>query len=520
MLTLGIFSLILTKIFISKKEIFIRISLGILLYSLILSSQSFIPMEISINDIGLLGGLFHTNNLINGVEIYVYILSICLLLLIRGENPLVKKSLSGEYLIIILFSILGMITLICSYDLISTFLAIELQSLSLYIITTITRKEAIAAGLKYYLLGSLSSVILLLGLVLIYNLTGVTQYDSLFSLLSVSISNLSINDLNFIIFNDNILSYSNYYLLSIIIVVLIMVGLLFKMGAAPFHNWAPDVYDGVPTIITSWIAIMGKVSILIFLLNKQYIISNNEMILSENLLNQSLEFMTTGNSYSILMIILGTSAVLSLIIGSVLGLVQHRIKRLLAYSSISHLGFLLLALTTTNLLSITSFLFYMFQYWISLICSFAILIYLGRKSDLQYITFFKGLFQLNPLLSLALIINFFSLTGIPPLIGFFGKQMVLYTSLLNGYYLLSTIAILTSVISAAYYLKIIKTATFDMDSRPYNINMIFDSKININTSSLSYTSWIISIITLITLFFFINPTIILNFIHILALTFV
>jgi len=498
MLTIGIFSLILSRIFLEKKEIFFRISLGILFYSLILSSQSFIINEE--DDYGILGGLFHVNNLINGIEIYIYILSLFLLLLIGDKNQLIKKNLSSEYFILILFSLLGMITLICSYDLISTFLAIELQSLSLYIITTISRKEAIAAGLKYYLLGSLSSAILLIGLVLVYSITGVTEYDSLFSLLNVSIS-----------YSSQSLSLINT--ISLISIIFIMVGLLFKIGAAPFHNWAPDVYDGVPTIITSWIAIMGKVSILIFLLNKEYLLLN------------SIDIINCGEPYISRKItfILALSAFLSLIIGSLLGLVQHRIKRLLAYSSISHLGFILLALTTSNsvLTGLTSFLFYMFQYWISLISTFAILIFLGRKNDLQYISFFKGLFQLNPILSFALIINFFSLTGIPPLIGFFGKQMILYTTLLNGYYFLSIVAILTSVLSAAYYLKIIKTAIFDLDNYPHSsISLIFgpNTTISDSHSSLSFSSWIISLITLFTLFFFINPTFILDFIHLLALT--
>ena len=249
MLTIGILSLILSSLFIEKKEIFFRFSLGILLYSLILSSQSFISNEK--DDLGILGGLFHVNNLINGIEIYIYLLSLLLLFLIGDNNQL--KILSSEYFIIILFSLLGMITLICSYDLISTFLAIEFQSFSLYILTTLSRKEAIAAGLKYYLLGSLSSAIFLIGLVLVYSITGVTQYDSLFSLLNVSYSSESLS------------------FLALFAILFILVGLLFKIGAAPFHNWAPDVYDGVPTIITSWIAIMGKVSILIYLLNILYI---------------------------------------------------------------------------------------------------------------------------------------------------------------------------------------------------------------------------------------------------------
>jgi NADH-ubiquinone oxidoreductase chain 2 len=181
MLTIGIVLLVLSRIRINISPIFSRISLGIILYSLILSYEALTSFgSYSDYELGILGGLFHINNLINGIEIYIYIISLLGLILVMYQ---VKTVICSEYYIIILFCLLGMILLICSYDLISTFLSIELQSLSLYIITAITKKEAIAAGLKYYLLGSLSSAILLLGLVLIYIITGVTQYDSLFLLL-------------------------------------------------------------------------------------------------------------------------------------------------------------------------------------------------------------------------------------------------------------------------------------------------------------------------------------------------
>lgn len=497
MLIIGIVFSVLSQIRIKKGQaqsntnpIFYRISLGIILYSLILSSQSWIIGSSSGGDIGILGGLFHTNNLINGIEMYIYLVSVILISL--RPSPSAAKDdilLVPSSHVIVLFSLLGMILLICSYDLISIFLSIELQSLSLYIITTITKKEAIAAGLKYYLLGSLSSAILLLGLVLIYIITGVTQYDSLFLLgmwsspwVEVSLHPLHLG------------------------VTLVMVGLLFKIGAAPFHNWAPDVYDGVPTIITSWIAIMGKISILIFISLWLPIIS---------------EFSSPIGSG---MTILGVSTFLCLIIGSTLGLVQHKLKRLIAYSSISHLGFILLALTgyegSWGITGLISFLFYMFQYWINLICIFAIIIYIARRGSVNgpYISSLQGSIGSSiPLVHLALIINLFSLAGIPPLIGFFGKQMVLYTGLLNGYYILAVIAILTSVISGAYYLKMVALmAGGVLKDRGSEVGSTFSSG-PLSTTSLSTTSMIISSCTLIICTYMCNPVIILDFIHLLVL---
>nr|NP_043740.1 NADH dehydrogenase, subunit 2 [Allomyces macrogynus]AAC49241.1 NADH dehydrogenase, subunit 2 [Allomyces macrogynus] len=448
------------------KEIFTRLIIGVLIYSTILSYQAAYP---SIQDTQILGGLFHRNELSSGVEMYIYIISILLILFIIGREELV-----AEYRIVLGFSILGMITLIFSYDLISTFLAIELQSLSLYVIATMTRKEATAAGLKYFLLGSLSSAIFLLGLVLIYSLTGITQYDGYNILMSID------HDKAVSVFLGDS-EYNKFILLG---TVLIAVGLLVKVGAAPFHNWAPDVYDNVPTLITSWLAIMGKLSILSFIL----------IIKSTGDIGYQLESFT----------LLTLSAILSLFIGSILGLTQHRIKRLLAYSSISHLGFLLIGMSIDSGLAVSSFLFYMFQYWISLCCIFAILIY-NQQSDLTSIAALTTI-RSNPALAFVFIIHLFSLTGIPPLIGFFGKQMILYTSLLNGYYLISTIAICTSVISAAYYLRIVKTLSFTLEEN----NIPTETS---NSNSNRALSWIISLITLITLLFFINPTIVLNFTH-------
>jgi NADH-ubiquinone oxidoreductase chain 2 len=444
MLITGTIIKLLIRTVSKKKEIYTRLIIGVLIYATIITYKT----TIIIQDTQILGGMFHRNNLINGMEMYIYILSIIAILLIREE-------IVAEYRIILGFSILGMITLIESYDIIATFLAIELQSLSMYVIATISRKESTAAGLKYFLLGSLASAILLLGLVIIYSRTGITQYDSLKIIVKI-------------------VEKSEGWIKGGI--TLITIGLLFKIGAAPFHSWAPDVYDNVPTIVTSWLAIMGKISILIYILNGEII------------------------RYTSIIII---SAILCLIIGGIVGLVQNRIKRLLAYSSISHIGYMLIGLSIDNGLAVSSFIFYMLQYWVGLISIFAIII----KYKIESINSLKIL-RRNPAIVFSIIISFFSLTGIPPLIGFFGKQLILYSSLLNGYYLISTIAICTSVISAAYYLRIVKTISFNIKGEKSKEILLENNGMN---------SWIISIITLINLLFFINPNIILRVTHGLAI---
>ena len=232
---------------------------------------------------------------------------------------------------------------------------------------------------------------------------------------------------------------------------------------------------------------MGKISILSFLF----------IIKSTGIFTESLESF----------IIITLLSILTLLIGSILGLIQYKIKRLLAYSSITHLGLLLIILSIDNGLAISSFLFYMFQYWISLISMFAILIYYEHQGCyLQSISSLKYL-QFNPALIIATCINLFSLTGIPPLIGFFGKQMILLTSCINGYYFITTIIICTSVISASYYLRIVKTIS---------LGKIKNTKL-LQLTSNRILSWIISIITNLTLLFFINTSILLDFTHSFAI---
>ena len=267
------------------------------------------------------------------------------------------------------------------------------------------------------------------------------------------------------------LNQQYYFNLALIIM---SVGFLFKVSAAPFHFWSPDVYDGIPTIVTTFVAIIAKISIFILLSEIVYFTSN---------------FFTEFNWTSGLLI----SSLLSLIIGTVVGLTQFRIKRLFAYSTISHVGFILLALSINSIESIQAFVFYLMQYSISNLNAFIILVTIGfsfyfyvtnnkehkelldvNNSPLQLISQLKGYFYVNPVLALSLAITIFSFVGVPPLVGFFAKQMVLSAALDSGYVFLSLIAILTSVIGAVYYLNIIKEIFFYKPE--YKINSLLKDK--------------------------------------------
>ena len=377
-----------------------------------------------------------------------------------------------EYPLIITFVICGAIFLISTGDLISIFLSIELQSYGLYIICTLYRdsESSTASGLTYFLLGGLSSCFILLGSGLLYINSGATSLDNIYIIASISEMGLYTS-----------VPYSLYFLNLNIAFIIMFTGFLFKVSAAPFHFWSPDVYDGIPTIVTTFVAIIAKISIFAFFLEVIY-------------------YTDYFFSWKIVLLL---SSLLSLIIGSVLGLTQFRIKRLFAYSTINHVGFILLALSVNSVESIQSFIFYILQYSIANLNGFMILVSIGfslyiyiykekqdnsnlidkNNSPIQLINQIKGYFHINPYIALSLAITIFSFVGIPPIIGFFAKQMVLSAALDAGYIFMVIIAILTSVIGAGYYLNLIKQIFFYKES--YEINPSIEN-INIVAYTVSY----------------------------------
>lgn len=407
--------------------------------------------------------------------------------IITGKNSESFKII--EYPLIILFVILGALFLMSSSDLISVFLSIELQSYGLYILSTIYRdsEKSTVAGLTYFLLGGLSSCFILLGSSLLYVNSGTTNLEGIYLLNSLSEVSGTLNGNFTNVINNNINDFytfnlwykPNYIHLSLI---LIGVGFLFKVSAAPFHFWSPDVYDAIPTIVTTFVAIIAKISIFIFLLELVYYTSNK-----------------TGDLFNWTNILL-ISSLASLIIGSLLGLVQTRIKRLYAYSTISHVGFILLGLSVNSVESIQAYIFYIITYTLSNLNAFLILLAIGYTlytyinkyeesshmnsdynnedkvySPISLISELKGYYYINPFLAISLSITLFSFVGVPPLFGFFAKQMILSAALDSGYYFITLVAIITSVIGAVYYLSLIKQIFFFKSD--YTINLATKSLI-------------------------------------------
>ena len=545
MLLSSIFFLLLSNSLSFRRDISIyysRIGIVIQFYCIFFCYNNLFVSYLD-QGIGLFGGLFNISSISIVFDLLIFLLTLFILNL-TGFYP--RKYWSNQYLtfykllftklkmfianiinkkgeqfsiieytLIILFIITGSILLISSSDLTSIYISIELQSYGLYLLCTMYRnsESSTSSGLTYFLLGGLSSCFILLGIGLIYANSGTTYLDNFYII--TNLSNIINEEQNNIIYWD-IVNYIPYCLL------LITIGFLFKISAAPFHFWSPDVYDGVPTIVTTFIAIIPKISILIILLH---------LVHYTNYIYISTEYTWTSS--------LLVSSLLSLIIGTVLGLTQFRIKRLFAYSTISHVGFLLLALSINSVESIQSFIFYLIQYSISNLNAFFLLISIGytlfifvnkninhlnlsdkNNSPIQLLSQIKGYFYINHTLAISLAITIFSFAGIPPLIGFFAKLMVLSAALQDGFVFIALIAVITSVISTVYYLNIVKIMFFDLYSYKFIgllnlkipaqiiknnniVDTIYFKSYHISLSnSLSIT---ISILTLIILLFMFIP---------------
>jgi NADH-ubiquinone oxidoreductase chain 2 len=496
--------------------LFQRITSIILIYAGAFSLNALYIQSIG-SGIGIYSGLFHVTFISQFLDIFIYIIGAAILiarplpiyvlypnLSIKVENSY-KNSI--EYCLLIMFSTLGASLLISSSNLISMYLSIELQSFAVYILSTIYTNSifATSAGLKYFLLGSLASCFILLGSGLIYTFTGLTNLESIYNLISVTQSS----------------NISQGIALGFIF---IFAGFLLKVAAAPFHNWAPDVYDDSPTIVTIWLTIMPKISILIFILEIFTQITSVSPIL------ESLDTLPTFGTYGVAGLntinkLLLISSLFSLIIGTVVGLTQTKIKRLLAYSTISHIGFILLALAINSKQSIDSFIFYIIQYTLTNLNTFLILLAIGyiihskilinkgSEKDIKYISELKGLFFSNPILSLSLTICLLSMAGTPPLLGFFSKQFVLFSAIESGYYFMAISGILVSIVSASYYLRIIRILHTEIE-----LNKSLNDETNTTVGINNIHSLLISSLTLLILFFVLNPSILLKSTQLLSLS--
>ena len=413
-LTLSIFSILMIGVFIKNS-----FNLIFNLSSLILIITIGIILNNPNNQEKIFLDSFTRDGFSNFFKIIILISS--LFVLNSSKNYILDNKLGKfEYPIIILLSILGMFFMVSSNDIILFYLGLELQSLSLYILASMDRDnlKSSESGIKYFVLSALSSGLLLYGCSLLYGFTGSTNFD------------LIADQLN----KDNTGA--------VFAMVFILVGLAFKVSAVPFHMWTPDVYEGAPTAITSYFAVVPKVAGFAVLIKFMLIPFSN--ILAE---------------WQTIIIFM---SIASMILGSVAAIGQKNIKRLLAYSSIGHIGYALAGVATGVVSGYESAIIYIAIYVIMNIGAFSCLYLLKKDGEYkENISDLSGISKKHPILAISFLLILFSLAGIPPLGGFFAKFYVFTAVLEQQMYALAIIGLLTTVISAFYYLKIIKTIYFD-----------------------------------------------------------
>lgn len=373
-----------------------------------------------------LGGFFVMDPMI--VFGKVLILGSSLLVMLMTSSHLQRhESQKFEYPILMLLSTLGMLLMVSCDDLMGLFMGLELQSLSLYVLAAFKREDSAAseASLKYFVLGAVSTCLILFGSSLLYGFCGTTRFEGIASVLSVQ---------------DPIPPYILFG------GFMVVAGLAFKISAAPFHMWTPDVYEGTPTPVTLFLSAAPKMAAILVLAR-----------LSEELF---------GESWAISSVLMGL-AMLSMTWGSLGALLQSNLKRLLAYSAIGHMGYALMGIIVGGDQGIQSLFIYMALYLVMTIGTFGVILMLQSRAipegpQFESIDDLKGLGKLYPGLSLALTLLMFSMAGIPPLGGFFGKLVVFQAALSQDFYALAIVGALTSVIGAVIYLKVIKALWFDV----------------------------------------------------------
>lgn len=357
-----------------------------------------------------------------------------------------RGILKGEFYTLGLFGVLGMMVLISAHNFITIYLGLELLSLSLYAMVALQRdsKSSSEAAMKYFVLGAIASGMLLYGMSMIYGITG-----------SLDIPEIA----------KRITADSSIVLLSFGLVFMI-VGIAFKLGAVPFHMWLPDVYHGAPTAVTLYISSAPKIAAFAMLLR----------ILADGM----------GDLVSQWQGILVILAVLSMAIGNIVAIAQANIKRMLAYSTISHVGFLLLGALTGTDAGFGASMFYAISYVLMSLGGFGMVLLMSRKGfEAENIDDYKGLNQRSAWYALMMLILMFSMAGVPPFLGFWSKLAVLEQVVAVDMIWLAIVGVVFSIIGAFYYLRIVKVMYFDEPESLANIESSFDTRIMLSLNSLA-----------------------------------
>ena len=450
-LSISIFSLLSIGVFVKKSfNIIYRLSsLVIFLLLLIILSSNFETTKIFNDSIVV-------DNFSTFMKSLILVSSFFILAMSKKYLTDIKND-KFEYPIIILLSILGMFIMVGANDLIVFYLGLELQSLALYILAAIDRdnSKSSEAGIKYFVLSALSSGILLYGCSLLYGFSGSTNFE----LILANIDSANVG--------------------TIFAMVFILVGLAFKVSAVPFHMWTPDVYEGAPTSVTSFFSVVPKIAGLAVFIKFMYI-----------------PFHAILDQWQYILVLI---SIASMLLGAVAAIGQNNIKRLIAYSSIGHIGYAIAGMAAGTENGFKNTIVYITIYAVMNIGAFAFILSMKRgEKYIEEISELSGASKNHPLMCFGLLIILFSLAGIPPLAGFFAKFYIFKAILDQSMYYLAIIGLLTTVIAAFYYLRIIKIMYFDLEKEKY------DQDYNLG---LKFT---LALSTILIMFYFIYPSKLLN----------
>ena len=397
--------------------------------------------------------IFNDSYIIDKLSIFMKAITLlfCLFIILSSKEYVkINKIDKIEYPVIILSSTLGMILMISSYDLIIFYLSLELQSLCLYILASFKKdnERSTEAGLKYFILSALASGLLLYGCSLIYGFTGSTNFE----VISENLDKANIG--------------------AVFGIVFIIVGLAFKVSAVPFHMWTPDVYEGSPTSVTSFFALIPKIAAITVFIRFMYV-----------------PFINVFSQLQTIVIFL---SIASMILGAVAAIGQNNIKRLMAYSSIGHMGYALAGIATGINSGVQSTIIYLIIYLVMNLGAFGC-IFMMKRENIYYenINDLSGMSKNHPMLSLCFLIILFSLAGIPPLAGFFAKFYIFMAVIESKMYLLAIIGLVTTVVSAFYYLRIIKIIYFDKPRKPFEVSYELGLRFTLIFSSLLVLTYFI-----------------------------
>lgn len=374
-------------------------------------------------------GSFVRDTLSDVLKLFIVAVSIGIFLFSR-EYLLQNKAYYGEYFVLGLFGVLGMFVMVSAANLITLYLGLEIMSLALYALIAMQRHsdKASEAAMKYFVLGALATGMMLYGMSMLYGATGTLQLSEI----AQTIAEHKANNL--------VLSFA---------LVFIVIGLAFKLGAVPFHMWVPDVYHGAPTTMTLYLASAPKIA---------------AFAMAYRLLWDGLQLALPD--WQGMLVIL---AALSMVVGTVIAVAQTNLKRLLAYSGISHVGFVLMGIAAGDAEGFASAMFYIVIYAITSVAAFGMIIALARAGhEFDEIADFKGLNERNPWLAAMMLFVMFSMAGIPPFIGFYVKLAVIEAAVNAGLLWLAILAVVTAVIGVFYYLRVVKVMYFDKpeDTKP------------------------------------------------------